>query len=159
MTGVVAMTRAGCIGRDGEIPWHHKEDLRHFKRLTTGGTVVMGRKTWDSLPVRPLPRRDNVVLTRHPTTVAMPDATFTSLDGIDGVLEASRAPVFVIGGAQIYEALWSRIDTWHVTIVDDVVEDGDTFFPRRLEDDHDAVERTTLSEHCEVVRYVRRHPA
>ena len=69
MTGVVAMNDAGCIGRDGTIPWHHREDLRFFKRLTTGGTVVLGRKTWDGLPRRPLRKRPTSLPSRSSTSI------------------------------------------------------------------------------------------
>src|SRR5690606_22181193 len=70
MIAVVAMNDAGCIGRGGSLPWHRPEDLAFFKRTTRGGTVVMGRRTWDSLPRKPLPERDNVVLTRRPDGIA-----------------------------------------------------------------------------------------
>jgi dihydrofolate reductase len=155
--GVVAMTRDGCIGRGGAIPWHHPEDFRHFKWLTSGGTVIMGRRTWDSLPRKPLPKRDNVVLTR-----TMPDgeerslAHFVTMADLDRVLETARSPHYVIGGAEIFELLWDRIDEFHVTYVTDRVEDGDTFFPRRLEFEFRRSDEKALCPECTVVHLVRR---
>ena len=176
MTGVVAMNDAGCIGRHGEIPWHHREDLRFFKRLTTGGTVVLGRKTWDGLPRRPLPRRDHVVLTSDPEravldwdgrdlgasersattdTRAAPVVRFCTLHGLEGALTGLRRPVFVIGGAAVYDALWSRIDRFLVTRVAEEVADCDTFLPRALEPGFALVGTQALSTACTLRVYRR----
>lgn len=133
MTGVVAMNRAGCVGSRGTIPWRHPQDLAFFKRLTMGGTLVMGRRTWDSLPRKPLPGRDHVVLTRRATVQRAERVVFTRLVGLEEVLDSAVRPVFVIGGAQIWDALWDRIDDWYVTRVPDDVADCDTFFPRTFE--------------------------
>lgn len=156
MIGIVAMNRDGCIGRAGAIPWHHREDLRFFKRTTSGGTIVMGRKTWDSLPRKPLPRRNNVVLTRTVPETPVEGATFCRPEDLDDALRDAPAPVFVIGGAVVYAALWDRIDTFLVTRVPDDVPDGDTWFPRALEPDFVLEETTTLSEDVTVERWTRR---
>jgi dihydrofolate reductase len=153
--GIVAMNGDGCIGRAGTIPWHHREDLQFFKRTTAGGTIVMGRKTWDSLPRRPLPRRTNVVLTRTVPASRPAGATFCRMDELDGVLRDAPAPVFVIGGAAIYDALWDRIGTFLVTRVPDVVPDGDTWFPRPLEPEFTLEETTALTDALTVERWVR----
>ena len=99
ITLVVATAKNGVIGRHGAIPWHLPEDMRRFKALTLSHTVVMGRKTWDSLPPknRPLPGRRNVVVTRQQGWSA-PGAETAPLDG------ALKDDVFVIGGADIYRA-------------------------------------------------------
>ena len=157
MTGIVAMNGGGCIGRAGAIPWHHSEDLKFFKRTTVGGTIVMGRKTWDGLPRRPLPKRHHVILTHdHIERVFQANVVFTDLDGLDAVLGTAPDPVFVIGGAAIYDALWDRIDTFLVTRVPDEVADGDTFFPRALEPDFALDDSTPLSDALTVERWVRR---
>jgi dihydrofolate reductase len=99
ITLVVAAARNGVIGRRGAIPWRLPEDLKRFKSLTLGHTVVMGRKTWDSLPPknRPLPGRRNVVVTR--------DADWQAEGAERAALDAALAgDVFVIGGAEIYHA-------------------------------------------------------
>jgi dihydrofolate reductase len=176
LTGVVAMNDAGCIGRDGAIPWHHREDLRFFKRMTTGGTVVLGRKTWDGLPRRPLPRRDHVVLTSDPERAVLdwdgrdlgaaerpssrgtrgaPVVRFCALDGLEGALIGLRRPVFVIGGAAVYDALWDRIDRFLVTRVAEVVPGCDTFLPRALEPGFALVGTQALSTACTLCVYRR----
>ena len=105
ITLVVAAARNGVIGKDGAIPWRLPEDLKRFKALTLGHTVVMGRKTWDSLPDknRPLPERRNVVVTR--------DAAWAAQGAQRATLEnalAEEGEIFVIGGAEIYRAALSR---------------------------------------------------
>jgi dihydrofolate reductase len=99
ITLVVATAKNGVIGNAGAIPWRLPEDMRRFKALTSGHTVVMGRKTWDSLPPknRPLPGRRNVVVTRQPGWSA-PGAETATLD------QALKDGVFVIGGAELYHA-------------------------------------------------------
>jgi dihydrofolate reductase len=100
---IYARAANGVIGRDGDLPWHLPEDLAHFKRATAGAPVVMGRRTWDSLPprFRPLPGRDNIVVTRQAGWQA---AGARRADGLDAALAlcADAPEVWVIGGAQIY---------------------------------------------------------
>lgn len=104
ITLVVAAARNGVIGRDGALPWRLPEDLKRFRHLTMGHMVVMGRKTWESLPPknRPLPGRRNIVVTRDPQWRAAGAETAT--------LEAALAhdDAFVIGGAEIYRAALPR---------------------------------------------------
>jgi dihydrofolate reductase len=122
---VWAQAAGGVIGRDGELPWHLPEDAAHFRRLTTGSTVVMGRRTWDSLPdrFRPLPGRHNVVLTRDRAWTAPGAAVVHTLD------EALRGgQVWVIGGGQVYRDTIDRADELVVTEVDLQV-DGDVVAP------------------------------
>ncbi len=123
---VWAESRDGFIGRGGALPWHLPEDLAHFSRLTAGSVVVMGRRTWQSLPVRsrPLPGRTNVVLTRSPDLVA-PGAEM--LGGVDDVL-ARYPELWVIGGSGVYAAFLDVATTAVVTTVD-VDVDGDVPAP------------------------------
>jgi dihydrofolate reductase len=126
---VAAVACGGVIGRDGGLPWHLAEDLARFKSLTTGHTVVMGRKTWDSLPerFRPLPGRRNIVVTRDPDWPADGAEPAGSLE--DALALATEdARVFVIGGAQIYRLALPLADELLLTEIDLVVE-GDAFFP------------------------------
>ncbi|HVW73917.1 MAG TPA: dihydrofolate reductase [Rhizomicrobium sp.] len=111
---VLALAENGVIGKDGGIPWHISDDMKRFKALTMGHTVVMGRKTWDSLPKKPLPGRVNVVVTRQKDWRAEGATAAASLGqataGTSGV-------VMVIGGAEIYERalpLASRIELTEV---------------------------------------------
>ncbi|MCZ2861033.1 dihydrofolate reductase [Blastococcus sp. VKM Ac-2987] len=121
-----AQARDGVIGADGGLPWHLPEDLALFRRLTTGGTVVMGRRTWESLPerFRPLPGRRNVVLTSDPAWSA--DGAHRAAS-VEQVL-AEHAPCWVIGGGEVYAAFLPHADRLVVTHVDVHVE-GDTWAP------------------------------
>ena len=124
ITLVVAATGNGVIGKDGAIPWRLPEDLKRFKALTLGHTVVMGRKTWDSLPPknRPLPGRRNIVVTR--------DAGWKA-DGAEAAsLEAAlqgEGEIFVIGGGEIYRAALALADRIELTEVHRDY-DGDAVF-------------------------------
>ena len=122
-----AQSANGVIGRDGAIPWRLPEEQQHFKRLTLGATVVMGRGTWDSLPasVRPLPGRTNVVLTRDPQWRAegarVSHALPAAIEGVDG-------DVWVIGGASVYREALPLAERIVRTDVDLTV-DGDVTAP------------------------------
>ena len=126
---VAAVARGGVIGRDGELPWRLPEDLARFRELTTGHAVVMGRRTWDSLPdrVRPLPGRRNVVVTRSPS---WRDGGAERAGSIDEALAllAAEERVFVIGGGAIFAEALPLADELHLTEIDLDV-DGDTYFP------------------------------
>jgi dihydrofolate reductase len=126
---VAAVARGGVIGRDGGIPWRLPEDLARFKKLTVGHAVVMGRRTWDSLPdrLRPLPGRRNVVVTRNPQWSAEGAERASSVEDALELLAAEER-VFVIGGAEIYAAALRYADELVLTELDCDV-DGDTFFP------------------------------
>ena len=100
---VLAIAENGVIGNSGAIPWRIGDDLKRFRRLTLEKPVVMGRKTWDSLPKKPLERRTNIVVTRQPDWQGVGALAASSLD--DAIAKAAQAPdVMVIGGAQIYRA-------------------------------------------------------
>ena len=123
-----AQARGGVIGAGGRLPWHLPEDLRLFRELTTGSTVVMGRRTWESLPerFRPLPGRRNVVLTTDRSWTA--DGA-TRAGGVGEVLaEGGGGDLWVIGGGRVYAAFLPHADRAVVTDVDTDV-DGDTWAP------------------------------
>ncbi len=126
LTAVVAMTAERVIGRNGKLPWHLPEDLAFFRKTTLGHTVVMGRKTYESIG-RPLPKRRNIVLTRDRDWAA--EGVEVIHDPADlGTLPDLEGPVFVIGGSEIYEALLPRTDELLATHVFGEHE-GDTWFP------------------------------
>lgn len=103
ITLILAMADNGVIGKNGAIPWRISDDLKRFKRLTTDKPVVMGRKTWDSLPKKPLPQRTNIVVTRQAGWIGEGAITASSLD--DALAKAAEAAeVMVIGGAELYRA-------------------------------------------------------
>lgn len=127
---IAAMDRHRVIGRDGDMPWHLPEDLRHFKRTTLGHPVIMGRLTWESIG-RPLPGRRNVVVTRDSTHVAEGCEVVTSMEA---ALERAAAGdggerLMVIGGGEIYRLALPWADELVLTHVDVAVDGGDTWFP------------------------------
>jgi len=127
---IFARSANGVIGRDGVMPWHLPEDLAHFKRLTHGCPVIMGRKTWDSLPprFRPLPGRVNIVITRQPDWQTPGAQAAVSLD--DALRFCAGAEeVWVIGGAQIYAQ--AEPLAWRA-VVTEIAQDfeGDAFAPQ-----------------------------
>ena len=126
---IFARAANGVIGRDNTIPWRLPEDMARLKRLTTGWPVIMGRKTWDSLPVkfRPLPGRANIVITRQPDWTDTGATTAASLaDAL--ALCASSAEVWILGGAQIYAQAMPLADRIEVTEIAENIE-GDAFAP------------------------------
>jgi len=141
---VAAVARGGVIGRGGTLPWHLPEDMARFRELTMGHPVVMGRRTWDSLPVRfrPLPGRRNVVVTRNEMWAADDAERAGSLDDALELLEDTTHG-FVIGGAQIFAEALPLADELLLTEIDLEVE-GDTFFPSW---DRDAFHETSREEH------------
>jgi dihydrofolate reductase len=120
---IAAIARNRVIGKAGTLPWHIPDDLKRFKHLTSGRTVLMGRKTYASIG-RPLPHRRNVVISSR----EIPGVE--SYRRLDHALEAVKndEQVFVIGGGRLYEALLDRADELFLTLIDDEVE-GDTLFP------------------------------
>ena len=123
---IVARSKSGVIGINNQLPWHLPADLKHFKALTTGHPIVMGRKTWDSLG-RPLPNRRNIVISRQIDLELSGAECFPSLESAIAACEGA-SEVYVIGGAQIYEQALPLVDQLIITEVDIEVE-GDAFFP------------------------------
>ncbi len=125
-TGVVAMACNRAIGKDNGIPWRLPEDMRTFKRLTMGHPILMGRKTWESLG-RPLPGRQNIVLTRSAGFRAEGAVVIRDLSGLSA-LELQDTEIMVIGGAQIYSLLLPHMEKLYVSEVHGDFA-ADTFFP------------------------------
>ena len=126
---VWAQDRVGAIGKGGTIPWRVPEDMKRFKQLTGGSAVIMGRKTWESLPAafRPLPGRRNVVITRA-TDYAADGAEVT--DSVDAALALVGGAAAVIGGGEIYALAMDRATHLRVTEIDVLVEGADAFAPQ-----------------------------
>ncbi|MEC7687313.1 MAG: dihydrofolate reductase [Candidatus Thermoplasmatota archaeon] len=126
MKGIlVAVSPEGIIGKNNTIPWHYSADLKRFKRLTTGKTIIMGRKTWESLPVKPLPNRRNIVISR---------SSLENVDcfrSIDEALETCEGDIWFIGGAGIYEEAMLKSDVIDMTLVpDNISGEGCIHFPK-----------------------------
>ena len=120
---IFACDEEGAIGKDGDLPWRQSSDLQFFKRTTLNKTVVMGRKTWDSLG-RALPKRRNIVMTRSGLSADVETMSFDEVMAL-----ANEEEVVVIGGGEIYALFLPHAKEIHRTIVHTVVEDADTFAP------------------------------
>lgn len=128
-TIIAAIDQEKAIGKNGEIPWHIPEDLKHFKEKTTGHPVIMGRKTFESLPVdyRPLPERTNIVLTRSDMDKEGVEIA-KSFQKAYRIARDHGEEAFIIGGASVYEQALPQANRMILTEVKKEV-DGDTFFP------------------------------
>ncbi|TCV65446.1 dihydrofolate reductase [Neorhizobium sp. R1-B] len=131
---VVAVSRNGVIGRDGDMPWRLSTDLKRFKALTLGKPVIVGRKTFDSFGGKPLPGRPHVVVTRNhefrPDGVAVAPSFSEGLRmAEEKAAEISADEVYVLGGGEIYTQAIKLAEKLYVTHVDADISDGDTFFP------------------------------
>jgi dihydrofolate reductase len=128
---IVAVARNGVIGRDGGLPWHLSEDLRHFKRTTGGHAIIMGRKTHESIG-RALPNRRNIIVTRSGATFEGCETARSLNAAIDLARQTDDCP-FIIGGATLYAEALPFVTEIHLTSIDRDVE-GDTHFPSDLSD-------------------------
>lgn len=144
ITLVVARARNGAIGKDGGIPWVAPEDLRMFQRETTGGALIMGRHTWESLPVKPLKNRLNCVVSRDDT---LTDAVFGSVaDAVSHSYAQGYTRVYGIGGQSIYAEMLPMAHRLLLTEVALDVPEADAFFPALVEVDWRETRRATLRE-------------
>lgn len=125
---VVAVTRDGVIGRGGGMPYHIPTDLRHFRQTTMGHPVVMGRRTFESLPGGALPGRRNIVVTRNAGFSAPGVETAPSLEAALALCPEGSGPM-ILGGGQIYARAMDMADTLYLTEIDADAPGGDTFFP------------------------------
>ena len=151
LTAMVAMTPERIIGKDGGLPWHLPEDLKLFKRHTTGNPIVMGRKTWDSIGF-PLPKRQSIVLTRDTSWSAEGANVIHAPDELSS-LDLMTENVFIIGGAQIYNAFMPLLDE---ILISHVYENypGDTRFPE-FESNFPNVTVEEKYDTFELRRYIR----
>lgn len=154
---IVARDRMGAIGKDNTIPWYAPEDLKAFQRETQGGAIIMGRNTWDSLPVKPLKNRLNIVVSSNP---ACADLVMPS---VDAAVAEARAQgymrIYGIGGAGIYRGMMKMADRLLITEVDTEVAGADTFFPEVAGDHWHVAARIPLRDEdpaCVMVEYLRR---
>ena len=155
---IVAYGRNGEIGAHGDLPWGRNlpGDLAQFKRRTTGGSIIMGRRTFESIGKRPLPDRENIVVSSTPAGVS---GVLTALS-LESAYALARYPVFIIGGARLYEIALPTVDVIYATEVDATFPDADTFFPKLsgewqevAREHHQADEKNAYS--FDVVEYQR----
>ena len=152
LSAIVVVAQNGAIGKDGDLLCHLPADLKHFKNITMGHTIIMGRRTWESLPKGALPGRKNVVITRNTHFVAEGAEVYHSLEQ---ALEATAADGlrFIIGGGMLYREAFHLTHTLHLTRLHASFPDADTFFPdidmsqwdEISREDHDADERNPFA--------------
>lgn len=126
LAAIAAMDRNRLIGRENQLPWHLPADLAHFKAITTGYPILMGRKTHESIG-RPLPNRTNIVLTRDKNYQAEGVITVHSLEEAQSYCQA-YPEIFIIGGAEIYRLAMPKLHRLYLTLIDHAFQ-GDAYFP------------------------------
>lgn len=161
---IAAMTKDRVIGKDGGVPWHEPEDLRHFKRTTTGHAVIMGRKTFESIG-RALPDRRNIIITSNPayrlpeSSTANSQSSIVTVGSLDEALEWCRRrneeKAFIVGGGQIYGQAMGIADEMILTHINGDDISGDTYFPTWNDDDWSRVSETRTG----AIRIVTLHRA
>lgn len=133
---IVASAENWAIGKDNALPWRLSGDLKKFKELTMGHSIIMGRKTFESIG-RPLPGRDNFVLTRDLSNKKKQDSLFffKNFNEVEkALIEKGETEAFIIGGGEIYKKFLGKADRIYLTRVHTVI-DGDTFFPELKKED------------------------
>ena len=151
--GIAAVDRKGAIGKGGKLPWHYSADMKFFRETTSGNAVVMGRKTWLTIG-KPLKNRLNIVLSRD--TDIEPQESLIVFSDIESVLSFNKSlstDLFVIGGAQIYEAFREHIEKWIITEVPLVVQGADAFMPKGYLDGFKVVDSKPLDDDLVVKFY------
>lgn len=157
ITLVVARARNGAIGKGNQIPWHIPADLKLFQRETSGSAILMGRNTWESLPVKPLKNRLNIVVSRD---TGLAEHVVPTIDqGIAMARAAGHMRISGIGGEGIYREMLGIADRLLITEVDLTVEDADAFFPAFDESEWRSLAEMPLesdSAPCTVRELIRR---
>ena len=154
--GIAAVDRKGAIGKRGKLPWHYPADMKFFRETTMSHAVVMGRKTWLTIG-KPLKNRLNIVLSRDPNIE--PDESLVVLTDIESVLSFNNSlstDLFVIGGAQIYEAFLPHIEKWIITEVPLTVSGADAFMPTGYLDGFKLADSKPLGDDDLVVKFYPR---
>ena len=128
LSAIVAMAENRVIGKNNQLPWHLPADLNHFKAITSGHPILMGRKTYESIG-KPLPNRTNIIITRDNGYLAPGCVVVTSIEAALQQASAENSDeMFIIGGAEVYRQLWPHIQRIYLTLVHQEFE-GDAFFP------------------------------
>ena len=148
---IVAAAEDGAIGRGGDLIWRISADLKRFKAITMGHTIIMGRKTWDSLPKGALPGRRNVVVTRDETFAAVGADVYHSLE--EAVASCNGQEAFIIGGAQIYGQSLPMVERLYLTKVFASYSDADAHFPMLNDDDWEVVNEEAVEQTADGLNY------
>ena len=127
---IAAMAKNRVIGKDNKIPWYIKDDFKHFKELTLNNPIIMGKNTFLSLPKKPLPKRENIVLTFSKYSFSYDNITIKNSikDAFEYCKNKNYPKIYIIGGASIYKQSIDLVDKIELTVIDKDYE-GDTYFP------------------------------
>lgn len=150
-----AQTKSGVIGRDGQLPWNIKAEMQHFVNYTRGKTVLMGRNTWESLHIKPLPKRKNIVITSRPLLCA--DSNLEVTDNLKKFIKDFKngpEELIIIGGSKIYESIIKDADKLVVSYIYQEYL-GDTYAPKFDLNDFDVISVKKFDE-FEVITYERK---
>jgi dihydrofolate reductase len=130
VAAIAAIDKNLAIGKDNDVPWHLPDDLKYFKRKTLNHHIIMGRKTFESIGYKPLPRRTNIVVTRNPFFVATNCLVVGSVEeGLNIAREHGEEEAFILGGGDIYRLSLPYLDRIYLTEIDAEVEGAEVFFP------------------------------
>lgn len=139
---IVATSKNNVIAKNGTIPWHCSEDMKFFKRMTTDNTIIMGRKTWDTLG-RPLKNRENIVITRTPDNIKNDVIVVSSLEE---AFERASNNIFIIGGGEIYTQSMPYVTTIYRSLIDIDIPDGDVFFQEINEKEFELINSENIND-------------
>ena len=153
LAAIVAHDPNLVIGKDGDLPWHYSEDLKYFKRVTMGHPLIMGRVVFEELGERPLPGRENIILSRSRDYDHVP--TFSSFDDALEFVKDEEI-VFLIGGGEVYRQFLDRCDKLFVTEIHDSYE-GDTYFPEYRDEIGSTWKEIKRDDHQELSFVVYEH--
>ncbi len=138
LSAIVAMDRNGAIGKNNTIPWRCKDDMAFFKRVTLNNVVIMGRNTWNSLPIKPLPDRINVVMSNDHgkiEDILNVNHLCSSVTELETILEKYNGyEHIIIGGGVIYNLFKDQIKTHYISLIDTEIEGADTWYPFKPEE-------------------------
>ncbi|MBQ9259230.1 MAG: dihydrofolate reductase [Neisseriaceae bacterium] len=160
ITLIAAVDKNNAIGKDNKMAWHIPEDFAFFKQYTLNKPIIMGRKTWDSLPKKPLPERRNIILSQQPDLYIENAEVFNHIDQVFGELK-NEAEIVIIGGAQIYRQFLPFATDIRLTEVNLTIENADAFFPMIDHNQWQMVEKTpqiSAKNQCEFafVHYIKK---
>lgn len=128
ISAIAAMSKNRVMGKNNQLPWEMPADLKYFKEMTQGKTVIMGRRTYESIGSKPLPKRRNIVMTRDQNFSSDNIEVVHSVEQLLELLKDEKQEVMNVGGAEIYQLLMPYMDKVYLTLID-LECDGDTFFP------------------------------
>ena len=152
-----AQDKNGGIGKNGKLPWYISEDLQNFKKLTIDSTILMGRKTWESLPIKPLPKRRNIVLSSK--KVSDIECYTSAEECIEILVDDGTEKLFVIGGSTVYRNFIHRADELHITQVNEMTQGIDTYFPVtmwKIKREFEKINETKLSKKAIYTQWVKK---